>query len=811
MTQFYTGVVEDRTTDPLKLGRCKVRIFGLHSENKQQLPTADLPWAIVMQPVTSAAMSGIGFSPVGPVEGSWVVVMFTDEDNQQPVIMGTLGGIPQQDTGTNSTYSEQSNTVKSTDGTAVTDSSGAPILTGETTPATPVTSTSVGESKKASSLSLSAEGLTELKSHEGLASLDKSVTRIGKDSTPAKTTLFPYKDTKGIWTIGWGSTYLLDDSRVNANTIISKEDADKLLMYKLEKEFVPAVKRKLKVPVTQSMFDSIVGMVYNMGAVGFFNSQIGTTLNAGDYAAAAAFIPLTRNNKGTLTGRREKEKTLFLKDGIPSVDGEVTPTPVTPAETKTAADTTKNPVVIRNNSAPPITQNLNPTDESGFKDPNKAYPKWINEPDTHRLARNESIDKTVVFSKEAGRVLNVKKADGSTWNQPPIPYNTKYPFNHVFATESGHIEEWDDTKGSERRHSFHKSGTFYEIDSNGTLVTRIVGDNFEILERNGNLLVKGQCNVTIQGNSNVRIENDSIIQVLGNATLNVTGNLTQAVSGDYKVKVGGQFAVDASKVYFNSGVASGVSLPTEAAPDAPEFGVLTTTSRTSDVDANYETPQEGNSEAFVASNVSSGVVNPEETAPTTTPTTEEAVVPEKTANPSYTTCGEDIKNATVFTAGFKLTEQFTLGQICTGDSGIPSGVNYGISAADIVCNLRLLVSNCIEPIKAKYPNIIIKSAWRSEAHNTRIKGSKTSDHLKGMAIDFILGGFNRKQHYDAIIEIQKMLPAFRQLILEYKGATTWIHIAFNINNNLMQALTIDAAKNETLRLASGKNGYVLKE
>jgi GH24 family phage-related lysozyme (muramidase) len=806
MTQFYTGVVEDRTTDPLKLGRCKVRVFGLHSENKQQLPTADLPWAIVMQPVTSAAMSGIGFSPVGPVEGSWVVVIFTDEDNQQPVIMGTLGGIPQQDVGVNSTYSEQSNTVKSTDGTAVTDSSGAPILTGETVSTT--AGTSAGEVKKVTSLTLSEYGLSELKSHEGLASLDKAARRIGNDSTPAKTTIFPYKDTAGIWTIGWGSTYLLDNSKVTENTIISKEDADKLLMYKIEKEFIPSVKRNVKVPLTQSMFDSIVSMVYNMGSAGFANSQIATSLNAGDYAAAAAFIPLTKTNNGTLTGRRNKEKTLFLKDGIPTIDGDITPMPATPVETKTAADITQNPVVIRKASATTVTQNLNPTDESGFRDPNKAYPKWINEPDTHRLARNESIDKTIVFSKEAGRVKSVKKADGSTWSQPPIPYNANYPFNHVFATESGHIEEWDDTKGSERRHSFHKSGTFYEIDSNGTRVTRIVGDDYEILERNGNLLVKGACNVTIQGNSNVRIENDSVVQVLGNASVNVTGNMTHAVSGDYKINVGGQFLVDASKIYLNSGKASGVALPSEGAAGAPTFGVLTTTSRTTEVDANYETPQEGNSEAFVQQNVSNGKVDPEETLPTTTPTTEEKVVPVKTAAPSYTTCGDDIKNATVFTSGFKLTEQYTLGQICTGESGIPSGVNYGIPAADIVCNLRLLVSNCIEPIKAKYPNIIITSAWRSEAHNTRIKGSKTSDHLKGMAIDFQLKGFSRKQHYDAIIEIQKMLPAFRQLILEYKGATTWIHIAFNINNNIMQALTIDAAINKTLQ-PSGS--YILKE
>ena len=64
---FYYGVVEDRVSDPLKLGRCKVRVVGLHTEDKTQLPTAELPWATILQPVYSAAVSGIGYSPLGPV------------------------------------------------------------------------------------------------------------------------------------------------------------------------------------------------------------------------------------------------------------------------------------------------------------------------------------------------------------------------------------------------------------------------------------------------------------------------------------------------------------------------------------------------------------------------------------------------------------------------------------------------------------------------------------------------------------------------------------------------------------------------
>lgn len=88
---WWVGIVEDRL-DPEKMGRCRVRIYGYHSDSKVQLPTEDLPWAIPIQPIYSAAISGIGISPVGPLPGTWVVGFFLDgEDMQQPAFFGTLG------------------------------------------------------------------------------------------------------------------------------------------------------------------------------------------------------------------------------------------------------------------------------------------------------------------------------------------------------------------------------------------------------------------------------------------------------------------------------------------------------------------------------------------------------------------------------------------------------------------------------------------------------------------------------------------------------------------------------------------------
>ena len=89
---FYFGVVEDARNDSLMLGRCRVRVVGVHTENKRDLPTDMLPWALPLQPITSAGISGIGTAPVGVVEGAWVMVTFIDSAFQQPIMMGTIGG-----------------------------------------------------------------------------------------------------------------------------------------------------------------------------------------------------------------------------------------------------------------------------------------------------------------------------------------------------------------------------------------------------------------------------------------------------------------------------------------------------------------------------------------------------------------------------------------------------------------------------------------------------------------------------------------------------------------------------------------------
>ena len=277
MLNMFQGVVEDRQ-DPLELGRCRVRWLGLHTEEKNLISTEDLPWAYPVQPITSAAMSGIGTTPLGPVEGTWVVGWFRDGNKfQQPVYFGTLSGIPQE-----------------------------------------------------------------------------------------------------------------------------------------------------------------------------------------------------------------------------------------------AADTS-----------------------TGFNDPSGKYPleDRLKESDTNRLARGEEGDTAIEQRKNSLDEMQAPAGSGSLKDikEPETEYAAKYPFNHVKFTESGHLQEFDDTEGAERIHVYHKAGTFEEIYPDGSRVVKVVSDNYTA--------ILGENNVHITKDTNGHVVGDVNILVNGDVNLEVDGSMDTHVDGDYKLRVDGQIDI----------------------------------------------------------------------------------------------------------------------------------------------------------------------------------------------------------------------------------------------------------------------------
>ena len=86
---WFIGVVET-LDDPLKAGRCKVRIFGWHDKDTSTVPTDDLPWAYALVPITHAGMHP------NYKEGDCVFGFFLDaHSGQQPIIFGVLPAIAQ--------------------------------------------------------------------------------------------------------------------------------------------------------------------------------------------------------------------------------------------------------------------------------------------------------------------------------------------------------------------------------------------------------------------------------------------------------------------------------------------------------------------------------------------------------------------------------------------------------------------------------------------------------------------------------------------------------------------------------------------
>ena len=95
--QWWIGQVEsDRDSDPKYGDRWKVRIIGIHPQSCDVVKSDDLPWASVMAPVNAPhVVGGITSVTTQLSSGCWVVGFFLDRDKQQPMIMGSIGRVPE--------------------------------------------------------------------------------------------------------------------------------------------------------------------------------------------------------------------------------------------------------------------------------------------------------------------------------------------------------------------------------------------------------------------------------------------------------------------------------------------------------------------------------------------------------------------------------------------------------------------------------------------------------------------------------------------------------------------------------------------
>jgi predicted chitinase len=913
--KLYQGVVENRL-DPLRLGRCQVRVMGLHTHDKNQLPIDDLPWAYPMQSITSAAMSGIGHAPVGPVEGTWVVIMFTDDDEQFPIMMGTLGGISQPETAVDQDppgmiLKDESGAETSTTPVEVVSSSGSgtPVQTTASEPSslTPqqqaqnVVQPGTNPTPAATPAAAPASGTPQTVTTDIPTAPPPEFKTLIPQRTAAIKALIAAMDKQGVKSrearcailamAGGESGYIPADEGYNysedALRNIFSSTFGKFSKGKNEgviKEYVRCTKTK----TVAQFFDFVYapqnngsglgntqpgdgGKFYGRGLTGItgryayttYGNMIGvdlvnnpgllsTDLSVSAAASVAMIIDNTKkkfpksvdtahpqyfydvkkaqgkdaNSEGA--ARRLRYYEYFYGTKVSSTFTEDKSAAPPPPSTDSTASS--QPTSNGGTTAGPSSTNAGP---NGFKDPNNKYPlsSHTKEADTNRLARGQSSG-TVDAKKELTRKTGIPTSNSTdTLDEPKSSFAARYPYNHVTETESGHIREMDDTPGHERIHELHRSGTFYEIDPNGTKVTHIVGDSYEILDRNGVIYISGTCNITIGGAANILCQNDADIQVIGNLntvvggdyTLGIAGNMTTVVGGAYQLQSGsdmtqqtsgsmhqisvgntnhysvgtmnlkasGNVNIDGVRVDINDGKAAGATSINLTAPPA---GVVNT-----QVFEKLEAPPAGGEEQFLIETEDewaspagqAAKAENEKQYGKETPATQEEAAPASggTQNNTVASC-QVIYGMQDFTNDFRLSTNFTLGMLIDG------GVNghnklrdqNGLTKQQIVCNLSQLCQNIYEPLLAVLPGGIggygkqwkINSGYRISS-NVPKGGVSKSDHMLGRATDMTLlpyGPNKAKLNFDFATQIEKILP-YDQIIMEYMpGGSNWIHIGY---------------------------------
>ena len=127
-----------------------------------------------------------------------------------------------------------------------------------------------------------------------------------------------YKDSVGIWTVGFGNIFNLDTGNpIKEGDEISLETAERWL--KIEVDNLQAKMRKvITVPLNDNQWTALTSLVYNIGFGAFKRSTLLRLLNAGASKEEVAKQFLRWNKAGGkevkgLTNRRQAESNLFLK------------------------------------------------------------------------------------------------------------------------------------------------------------------------------------------------------------------------------------------------------------------------------------------------------------------------------------------------------------------------------------------------------------------------------------------------------------------------------------------------------------------
>ena len=136
----------------------------------------------------------------------------------------------------------------------------------------------------------------------------------------------------------------------------------------------------------------------------------------------------------------------------------------------------------------------------------------------------------------------------------------------------------------------------------------------------------------------------------------------------------------------------------------------------------------------------------------------------------------------------QLSKNLTLNEVTKSNTAINHGIKNEPNAEQLE-NLKTIANEVFQKIRDHFGMPIkVSSGFRSEALNKKVGGSKTSDHMKGCALDIDMDGtsITNKQVFDYI----RTHLQFRQLIWEFGTDTNpdWVHVSYVRGDNKKQVL-----------------------
>lgn len=363
-------------------------------------------------------------------------------------------------------------------------------------------------------------------------------------------------------------------------------------------------------------------------------------------------------------------------------------------------------------------------------------------------------------------------------------------------------------------HDEHLVGNYHrKID--GTFDEHVIGAHHELVIGSADRHVVGSYTNKIDGNYDEHVVGNEKHLVGGSEDRNVNGNFHQRVDGSIKESSGGNtqryaggthyvesgsgLVFEAPRIDENSGVGAGD--PGQAATAADAVNATDAVDATDAADHVFTEwpgipggpPGEGFSSLAAPEDISTMLMEGQ----TTPPTAEQAAAMKaagldpnvKNDNPVAAQTDTKQPNAlvavpqdcsefegqTTFSNSLQLSKYFTLAHLSTAAQLQRASVcaQCGLTAAQIVCNLKQHATNLLDPIAAKYGMPVVTSGFRPAS-----QAGATSWHARGSATDLQWPGITDTEYYERACWIKDNLP-FSEVILEYGGNRPWIHVAYN--------------------------------